>query len=182
MKKFKNMILKFILENLLIIHTGTPLARIKSSLLLSVFASPFAMLGDMVIDWLAFNIVYVQFVFGAIIFDHFLGSYIHAFIKKDFSILENIKGLMIKCVLVVTVGYLNEGFLHTVGKEGVLGIYLGVILKLMVFVYPAGSAWMNSSIITNGKFPPTSWINKINLFNKNLDIKDFQKKYDESET
>ncbi|TYP71477.1 hypothetical protein [Aquimarina intermedia] len=174
------MILKFILENLLLIHTGTLIARIKSSLLLSVFASPFAMLGDAMFKWFEFNIVYVQFVFGAIIIDHILGSYIHKFIKNDFSILENIKGLMIKCVLVVTVGYLNEGFLHILGKDGTLGIYLVVILKLMVFVYPAGSAWTNSSIITNGKFPPISWTKRINLFNKNLDIKDFQKKDDEN--
>jgi hypothetical protein len=49
----------------------------------------------------------------------------------------------------------------------------------MVFLYPAGSAFVNASILTNGKFPPLGWIQKVEKFNSNLDINQFKEKKDE---
>jgi hypothetical protein len=47
-----------------------------------------------------------------------------------------------------------------------------------VFLYPAGSAFMNSAVLTNGKFPPMGWISILNNFNKNLDLNTFKKEDD----
>ncbi|TSE05261.1 hypothetical protein [Aquimarina algiphila] len=165
---------KFIYKNLLSIHSGTVLAKVKSTFYLSLITSPFGFLGEKIMEWFSINFVYVLFVMGAIIVDHILGSYIHAFVKRDFSMKENIKGFVLKCLLVIAVGYLIEGFKHILGGGNFITDYFSVISRLMVFVYPAGSALMNCSIITNGKFPPTSWISKITKFNKDMNLDAFK--------
>lgn len=52
--------------------------------------------------------------------------------------------------------------------------YLLAITRIMVFLYPASSAFVNSSILTSGKFPPIGWIVKIENFNKSMDIRKFK--------
>lgn len=175
MKTILMLLKAFLYKNLINIHTGTVLTKIKSTFYISLLSSPFAFLVEMIMEWFSINFVYVLFVMGAIIVDHLLGSYIHAFVKRDFSMKENIKGFVLKCLLVIAVGYLIEGFKHILGGGNFLTDYFSVISRLMVFVYPAGSALMNCSIITNGKFPPTSWIKKITRFNKDMNLEHFTK-------
>lgn len=54
--------------------------------------------------------------------------------------------------------------------------YFAVVSRLMVFVYPAGSALMNVAILTDGAFPPVAWMERIKRFNSELDVKQFQGK------
>lgn len=174
MKTILILLKTFIYKNLINIHTGTVLTKIKSTFYISLVTSPFAFLIEKIMEWFSINFVYVLFVMGAILVDHLLGSYIHAFVKRDFSMKENIKGFVVKCFLVIAVGYLVEGFKHILGGGNFITDYFSVISRLMVFVYPAGSALMNCSIITKGTFPPTSWISKITRFNKDMSLEPFK--------
>ena len=38
-------------------------------------------------------------------------------------------------------------------------------------MYPAGSAFVNSSIVTDGKFPPMALLQRFTKFQENLDLK-----------
>lgn len=109
----------------------------------------------------------------AIIVDHLLGSWKHAFIKRDFTWLKNISGLAVKIGLVVCVGFLFEGLNVILKNDNIIKDYLTVVTRLIVFLYPAGSAFGNASVISGGVFPPTSWLDKLKKFQKNLDTNEF---------
>jgi hypothetical protein len=125
---------------------------------------------DLVREWITSNGSYIFFVLVAIIIDHLLGTVVHFFIKRDFSFKKNIVGIFVKLGLVFCVGVLFEGFNFIYTSENLITEWLSVITRIMVFLYPASSAFINSSIITKGKFPPVAWINRISNFNKNLNI------------
>jgi len=163
----------FIIKNLIIMHKGTITLKVKSALILSIFSSPMALVGDSLIEWLHFNIAFMSFVFGAVIIDHVVGSYVHAYIKKDFKMKLNVQGFFMKTTLIVFVFFLGRGIVYMLGEENVVAIYFRMIMRLMVFIYPAGSALVNISIITNGKFPPLGFMKKIAKFNNSLDVKEF---------
>ena len=86
---------------------------------------------------------------------------------------KNIIGLFVKTSMVVAVSVIIEGMTMILGEDNFVTGYFTILTRLMVFVYPAGSALVNCAIITNGKFPPTSFMSKITKFNKDLNLKDF---------
>lgn len=171
-----SLLIKFVFENMLIIKQGGLMAKFKSSFMLAIIASPPVMLLEKINEWYFQNYDYVIFVFIAIFIDHIVGTYLHAFILKDFSLRKNISGFFTKTLLVLMVGVLVEGSSKIMGGHDFLIMYFSLVSRLMVFIYPAGSALIGISIITEGKFPPTAWIKKISEFNKNLDIKKFNEK------
>lgn len=166
----------FIAKNLVAIHTGSVATKIKGAFLLATSISPIAFVVNEVTNWTVTNSAYVEFVLLAIILDHILGSLIHLLVKKDFTFYENIKGLLVKTGLVVAVGLLFEGMGAIVKGESIIEDYITIVLRLLVFMYPAGSAFMNSSIITGGKFPPIGFLKKITRFQENLDLGEFKGK------
>lgn len=168
------MIKEFIINQLILIHAGGTFAKIKSTFLLAASISPITFVLDRITDWTITNSAYVLFVFGAIILDHALGSILHLFYKKDFTFKKNISGLVIKIGLVLIVGFLFEGINYIVEGESAIKQYLMILLRLLVFMYPAGSAFVNSSIITGGKFPPSGFLKKLAKFQENLNIKEFK--------
>lgn len=169
--------LLFVLKNIIAVHNGTAIVKFKSLLILSL---PMAtvMVINPISEWVSNNIAYIGFVLVAIAIDHVLGSAVHFFIRKDFTFKKNIIGISIKLSLVLSVGILFEGFQYLYPEKTpiieVVMDYLLAITRIMVFLYPASSAFVNSSILTSGKFPPIGWINKIENFNKSMDIKKFQ--------
>jgi hypothetical protein len=162
-------------------HKGTIALKVKSALILSIVSSPMALIFEGVTDWLHLNIAFMSFVFGAVLIDHVVGSYVHAYIKKDFEMKKNVQGFFMKTTLIVFVFFLGRGIVHILGDESPIAFYFRMVMRLMVFIYPAGSALVNISIITNGKFPPLGFMNKITKFNNNLDIKEFVDKDKEKE-
>lgn len=161
---------KFITANLIAIHKGTVLAKLKSSLFLSLGFSPIAYIIETFTNWSIVNQDYISVVLLAIVIDHIVGSYLHAFVKKDFTFKKNFLGVALKITLVVMVGILFEGLNHITKTNTAVQEYLVLVTRITVFLYPAGSALMNVSVITNGKFPPMGWIKKIQKFNENLEI------------
>lgn len=173
---FKTAIL-FILKNVLAIHSGTAIVKFKSLLVLSVpLATTFLI--NPINEWVTQNLAYIGFVLVAIAIDHLLGSAVHIFVKKDFTFKKNVIGLAIKLTLVLSVGILFEGFQFLYSDKTplieVVTNYLLAITRIMVFLYPASSAFVNSSILTSGKFPPFGWIKKVENFNKSMDINQFK--------
>lgn len=172
----------FILKNIIAIHSGTAVVKFKSLLILSM---PLAttMLLNPISNWVDQNIAYIGFVLVAIAIDHLLGSAVHLFVKKDFTFKKNIIGLAVKLSLVLSVGILFEGFQFLYPDKTpmiqVVMDYLLAITRIMVFLYPASSAFVNSSILTSGKFPPIGWIKKIESFNSSMDITQFKEKENE---
>ena len=164
------MILTLITQLLKNMHEGTIYIKFTSTAILSVLFTPIALLFEASSEWLGANIDYIGLVLGAIAIDHLLGSLVHFFIKKDWSFKENIIGLCKKILLVVAVGFLFEG-IGLISEQSFFEEYLKIVTRLMVFLYPAGSAFVNSSILTDGKFPPTAWLEKIADFSKDLKIK-----------
>lgn len=165
--------LNFILRNLVAIHKGSIELKLKSTFAISLIGFPFAVLVDAFAEWLHINIVYILFVFGAVIIDHVLGSYVHAFVKRDFDIKKNMKGFMVKVSLIISVFFLGRGIVHILGDESLVAQYFRTMMRLMVFIYPAGSALMNCSLLTGGKFPPIGFLEKLKRFNENLNINEF---------
>lgn len=120
--------------------------------------------------WYIENDVYIIFTLGAILVDWTLGSIYHAFFKRDFSLKKNLLGLIFKVFIVIAVGYLFEGLNELIDKESILKDYTIITLRLMVFLYPAGSAFGNSHEMTNGKFPPMGFMGKLKKFSESATV------------
>lgn len=179
------LILAFLSKHMIMIHKGTIISKMKSVLVLSLTTSIPIKVSEFLMQvsdlgiveifnfWIDENGGYIFFVTLAIIIDHALGSAVH-FYKRDFSIRKNITGILLKLFLVFSLGVLFEGFQFIFKTENFITDYLQLITRLMVFLYPAGSAFMNCAILTKGKFPPIGWIQKISKFNSNLDLREFK--------
>jgi len=163
--------LSFLAKQLSIIHTGVWYAKIKASFLVGTTLSPFAIIIQKLTDWYITNQVTIFFFCGAIIFDWLSGVAKHIKLKT-FSWKLNGIGLLVKIGMVVAGSFLAEALPHFLGNDNLVSNSLLTILRLSIFMYPAGSCWMNMAIITNGAFPPTGWINRIKSFNENLTVKD----------
>ena len=167
-------ILFFIANHLLIIHKGTIIAKLKSSIILAVSVSPVALLIDKLKSWAIDNIEFMTIIACAIVIDHIIGSILHAFKLRDFTWKENIKGLLVKMGLTVAAYILFEMFNFILKDAEWLAKYFKLITNLSVFLYPAGSAFVNISVLTDGKFPPIGWIEKIKKFQNNLNLKELK--------
>ena len=68
---------------------------------------------------------------------------------------------------------LFEG-LNSIVKDSadIIVVSLTIVTRVIVFLYPAVSAWQNIYIVSDERFPPKAWMDKINRFNENLDIKE----------
>ncbi len=151
-------------------HHGTALSKLYSIFSLALFISPLTWLLDRLSIWHLENEAYVTFVVGAIVVDHLLGSAFHAFWKKDFSLKLNVTGLMLKLFIVVCMGFLFEGLNTLMAQESILKDYTVMVLRLMVFLYPAGSAFGNSYEMTGRTFPPVGFMEKLKQFSQSTTI------------
>jgi len=172
------MLTDFVIKLLAFVQFGTIEIKIKSLFLLAVIATPLTMVTEGLIQWFHLNVEYISFVFGAVIIDHLLGTYVHAFVKRDFSWKLNLKGFVVKTALAIMVYYLGMGVVYIVGSEHLIATYFDVVFRLMVFLYPASSAFINCAIVTDGKFPPVGLLNKINRFSSNLNLTELSGKND----
>lgn len=179
MKQIIN-ILKFLLKNLNAIHSGVGIDRIWAAAKIAAVPAVFVTIFEAISKWYILNQDYMIFVFFAIAIDHILGSIVHAFVKKDFTLKKNGIGLLAKvsfCIL----GYTLFIMIHEITKSfPFIADYFKAVIQLMVFIWPAGSAMGNMSILTGGKFPPIGWMKKLERFQENLDVNEFKTKADES--
>lgn len=120
--------------------------------------------------WYIDNKVFMYFVTGAIFIDHILGSWKHSQVDKDFSWKKNATGLFLK-MSVTFMGYiLFEMFYQIAQDVEFIALYLKVLLQLVTFMYPASSAFKNSYVLTNGKFPSKGLMKIFQLFEDTADL------------
>lgn len=181
MKFFLN-IFRFFINNLNCIHNGIGLDRIFAAFKIAVVPALLVTVIEGISKWYIHNQTFMIFVFYAIALDHILGTIIHAFVKKDFTLKKNGTGLVMKMGLCIA-GYSLFVMIHEIFK-GIpfIADYFKVLIQFIVFIWPAGSAMGNMSILTSGKFPPIGWMKKLEKFQENIDITEFKTKKDESNT
>lgn len=173
-------IIRSIILNLQILHTGLWAQKMTAAVKLATVPAIFITISEGLTRWYIVNSWFMIFVFVAIALDHILGSIVHAFIKRDFTFKMNAIGLLIKLAACIT-GYIIFIMIHEILKDAeFIASYFKIVIQLSVFIYPAGSALGNLSILTGGKFPPIGWMNKIAKFQENLNINEFKTKRDES--
>jgi len=120
--------------------------------------------------WLSENIDYVVIALGLVALDHLLGTFVHAFIKKDFDWTKNILGLLIKLSMVLCGGLIFEGLAHITKEQDLVYTYLKMTTRLIVCIYPGLSAMRNMNIVTKGVFPPAALVGKFDSFQKDLSV------------
>lgn len=165
----------FIIDNLRnLIDTAPATVKIISAWKLGLFTSFAPALLESLSGWYIENSVFMSFVFIAIFLDHLAGSYVHWFIAKDFSWRENRNGLFLKFASSV-VGYVLLEMLHQIVDDvDFIAIYLKISLQLVVFLYPASSAFGNLHIITKGKMPPKWLMTGVKRFEEDGDLTHFK--------
>ncbi|WDF45240.1 hypothetical protein PQ459_10050 [Chryseobacterium sp. KACC 21268] len=175
-------ILKFIIKNLQIIHNGIGTDKVISAFKLATVPAVFVTTFEGLSKWYIVNQWFMIFVFYAIAIDHILGSIVHAFIKKDFTLKKNAVGLTIKIGFCIA-GYSLFVMIHEIFK-GIpfIADYFKILIQFIVFIWPAGSAMGNMSIITNGKFPPIGWMKKLEKFQENIELETFKTQNNENTT
>lgn len=141
--------------------------KFKMLTFVALLISPFAMAIDKILEWQEVNVGYAILVLTAVAIDHILGTVYHAFWTKDFCFKKNVKGLVIKLLIVVSVGYLFEGLNMLMEDATFIVDYTLMTLRVMVFLYPAGSAFSNTYVMTNKKFPPMGFMEWLKRFTEN---------------
>ena len=184
MKKIMINYLISVLSQLNLIHYGVITIKAKATVKLSFLLSPLFAIPMFIWtristgfeSWFDLNFAYIMVVFGAVAIDHLFGSYRHAYIDKDFNWKQNVKGLFFKIAIAICGAFLFEGIDHIIEKDSILKDYIQMVCRLIDFLYPAGSAFGNMSVVTGGKFPPKAWMDKLSKFNENLNPEDLKPK------
>ncbi|MDR2205756.1 MAG: hypothetical protein LBE36_06350 [Flavobacteriaceae bacterium] len=151
---------------------GTFKIKMLSAFQLSVISSPFFIIWEKITDWTISNHVYILIVISTIILDWGFGTWKHIK-KKTFEFRANARGLITKTFLTFGAGILFEELHYIVHEADFLVVTLTIITRLIVFLYPASSAFKNIYVLSGEKFPPKAWMDKLNSFSENLNLKEF---------
>ena len=164
--------IRYLLLQFVNIADGDLPTKFLSALKLSLFAYPFILILDKLVKWGVPNQDYILIVLGAILVDWFFGIWKHLK-KRTFSFKQNAFGLVIKIALTTGAAFLFEG-LGTIVKDSadIIVVSLTTVTRVIVFLYPAVSAWQNIYIVSDERFPPKAWMDRINKFNENLNVKE----------
>jgi hypothetical protein len=164
-------IIYYFASNLLIVHNGISfLAKMKAIVKVALALSIPSWLITGIISWSVTNQEYIAGVLACIAIDHAIGSFYHAFKLRDFSFRKNIVGILYKVSLCASASILFEIIQHTIRDISLVYDYLKTTARLIIILYPASSAFLNMSALTNGVFPPLGWIKRISEYNKTLDL------------
>lgn len=124
---------------------------------------------DRAYNWYVFNEDYILFVLLAIGIDWLLGCWRYVKLRQ-FDIKQNALGFFIKLTIAMLGTILFEAMQAIITHDSIIKEWIIIITRLLVFLYPARSAWKSMSIITDGQFPPKAWTDKAESFSKNLDL------------
>lgn len=175
------MIKEFIINNLVLIYKGTFLAKLNATVKLSVVPALGVSVFEYVTGLYISNLSFLYGVLMVILIDHALGSYLHYFIERDFTFEKNLVGLVKKLMVCIS-GYSTLIIMHDALNEiEFLDLYFMVLVKLMVLLYPIGSALGSFSKITGGKFPPAGFLKKIKNFEETADLESLKTKTNKDE-
>ena len=167
-----NFMIRYILLQFVNIADGDLVTKFTSAFKLSLIAYPFIFLWDKLVKWGIPNQDYILIVLGAILVDWAFGIWKHLK-KRTFSFKQNAIGLIVKIALTTGAAFLFEG-LGSIVKDSadIIVVSLTTVTRVIVFLYPAVSAWQNIYIVSDERFPPKAWMDRINKFNENLNVKE----------
>ena len=167
-----NQMIRYLLLQFVNIADGDLPTKFLSALKLSIIAYPFILIWDKLVKWGVPNQDYILIVLGAILVDWFFGIWKHLK-KRTFSFKHNAFGLIIKIALTAGAAFLFEGLGNIVKDSAdIIVVSLTTVTRVIVFLYPAVSAWQNIYIVSDERFPPKAWMDRINKFNENLNVKE----------
>ena len=164
--------IRYLLLQYVNIADGDLPTKFLSAFKISLIAYPFIFLWDKLVKWGIPNQDYILIVLGAILVDWSFGIWKHLK-KRTFSFKQNAIGLIVKISLTTGAAFLFEG-LGTIVKDSadIIVVSLTTVARVIVFLYPAVSAWQNIYIVSDERFPPKAWMERINKFNENLNVKE----------
>ena len=167
-----NKMIRYLLLQFVNIADGDLPTKFLSAFKISLFTYPFIFLWDKLVKWGIPNQDFILIVLGAILVDWAFGIWKHLK-KRTFSFKQNAYGLIIKVALTTGAAFLFEG-LGTIVKDSadIIVVSLTTVTRVIVFLYPAVSAWQNIYIVSDERFPPKAWMDRINKFNENLNVKE----------
>lgn len=131
---------------------------------------------------------YTFFVFFLVLFvmDIVSGGLKHFWKVHDFSFTQlGMKAFLkfaVCSIALVTFNVMSKTLDTPDQIDDVINIYLFALGKTIVVVFVGGSVFENLYAITNGKFPPIGWLNRIKKFNESVDIKDLTRDNNETKT
>lgn len=166
-------LLKFFLLQFMHVADGDLSTKFSGAFRISLAVTPFLFIWDKIVKWGIPNQDYILIVLMAILLDWFFGIIKHLQ-KRTFSFKKNASGLILKIALTVGAGMLFEG-LNSIVKDSadIVVLSLTIVTRVIVFLYPAVSAWQNIYVVSGERFPPKAWMERINKFNENLNVKEF---------
>ena len=164
--------IRYLLLQFVNIADGDLVTKFTTAFKISLIAYPFIFLWDKLVKWGIPNQDFILIVLGAILIDWAFGIWKHLK-KRTFSFKQNAYGLIIKIALTTGAAFLFEG-LGTIVKDSadIIVVSLTTVTRVIVFLYPAVSAWQNIYVVSGEKFPPKAWMDRINKFNENLNVKE----------
>ena len=166
-------LIKFFLLQFMNIADGDLSTKLSGAFKISLSLSPFFFVWDKIVKWGIPNQDYILIVLMAILLDWFFGIIKHLQ-KRTFSLKKNATGLILKITLTVGAGMLFEGMNSIVKNSAdIVVLSLTIVTRVIVFLYPAVSAWQNIYVVSGERFPPKAWMDRLNKFNENLNIKEF---------
>ena len=165
--------IRFFLLQFMNVADGDLSTKFSGALKISLAVSPFIFVWDKIIKWGIPNQDYILIVLMAILLYWIFGIVKHLQ-KRTFSLKKNAPGLILKIALTVGAGMLFEG-LNSIVKDSadIVVSSLTIVTRVIVFLYPAVSAWQNIYVVSGERFPPKAWMDKLNKFNENLNVKEF---------
>ena len=164
--------IRFFLMQFMHVADGDLSTKFSGAFRISLAVTPFLFIWDKIVKWGIPNQDYILIVLGAILVDWFFGIWKHLK-KRTFSFKHNAFGLIIKVALTTGAAFLFEG-LGSIVKDSadIIVVSLTTVTRVIVFLYPSVSAWQNIYIVSDERFPPKAWMDRINKFNENLNVKE----------
>lgn len=164
--------IRFFLLQFMHVADGDLSTKFIGAFRISLAVTPFLFIWDKIVKWGIPNQDYILIVLMAILLDWFFGIIKHLQ-KRTFSFKKNASGLILKIALTVGAGMLFEG-LNSIVKDSadIVVLSLTIVTRVIVFLYPAVSAWQNIYVVSGERFPPKAWMDRINKFNENLNVKE----------
>lgn len=147
---------------------------------ISLWITPFVFIWDKISQWGLLNQDYILIVLGAIFIDWFFGSIKHFRFTYTWSWKGNAIGLVTKIGLAVGGGFLFEGLNSLVAESDTVVSIMKIITRVIVFMYPAISAFENIYVVSGEKFPPKAWMERLKVWNETLNPNDLRKKKEQN--
>lgn len=174
-----NLIKKFIIKNLITIHSGAGADKVVSTFKLAAVPAVGLSISERFTGWYFESKLFIVLLTVALFFD--LGVGIAKHLKQHtFSFKKMLTGFMSKLGIVIVGYFLTEAFIQILADADLDSIYFKVATKIMLFIYPAGNTFVNLGILSNGKFPSEGFMKRFDKFNKTFDVIVFKQKEDET--